>query len=325
MYPSAIDPAPYVVTAVGSNLPESALMGVPHFDLSLRDAAMEFVVSQPGDTVSSDVVQEFVFNGRRVPLMDRQRGIRKPAILAAALSIRTTYTPPGKTPPYLDVEGPDGLLRYMYRGTDPEHHENVALRAAMTQELPLIWFFGIAPGRYLARCPVWIVAEERGLHRFAVAVDEGQRFVTPGAALPDAQRRYVETLTHRRLHQPLFRARVLSAYSERCALCMLRHPRLLDAAHIIADGKPGGEPVVPNGLAMCKIHHAAFDENILGVSPDLRIKVRDDILAEVDGPMLKHGLQELDGQAVRVVPRARDARPNRDKLAERFEDFLAAS
>lgn len=40
---------------------------------------------------------------------------------AAALSIRTTYTSPGQVPPYEDAEGPDGLLRYKYRGQKPDH------------------------------------------------------------------------------------------------------------------------------------------------------------------------------------------------------------
>jgi hypothetical protein len=38
---------------------------------------------------------------------------------------------------------------------------------------------------------------------------------------------------------------------------------LLDAAHILPDGHPKGEPVVPNGLALCKLHHAAFDRQRL--------------------------------------------------------------
>lgn len=270
-------------------------------------------------------VRHFEYAGHHVPLMDRQRGIRKPALLDAALSLRTTYTAPGRVPPYLDSEGPDGLLRYKYRGDNPQHAENVALRRAFHQRLPLIWFFGVGPGLYLPRYPVWVVADEPEQLQFAVAVDEGQRFIRPGEELADDQRRYVEQLTKRRLHQPVFRARVLQAYEGRCSLCALRHSELLDAAHIIADGQPGGEPVVPNGLSMCKIHHAAYDQNILGVSPDLRVKIRHDVLTEVDGPMLRHGLQELDGANVLVLPKPRNARPDRERLAQRYDAFLDAS
>ncbi len=98
--------------------------------------------------------------------------------------------------------------------------------------------------------------------QFALALDEGQRLITPGVDLSIEMRRYVERINKVRLHQPMFRARVLAAYQSRCTVCQLRHAELLDAAHIISDNQPHGDPVVPNGLAMCKIHHAAFDSNI---------------------------------------------------------------
>ena len=131
-------------------------------------------------------------------------------------------------------------------------------------------------------------------------------------------RRYVERTNRVRLHQPMFRARVLTAYQSRCAICRLGHAQLLDAAHIIPDGKPHGDPVVPNGLAMCKIHHAAFDHNILGVRPDLTVHIRQDILDEIDGPMLRHGLQGMHNHAV-TAPRRTDAKPDSDRLEERYE------
>lgn len=118
----------------------------------------------------------------------------------------------------------------------------------------------------------------------------------------------------------MFRARVLHAYDRQCAMCRLKHESLLDAAHILPDWHPHGRPVVPNGLSLCKIHHAAFDQNILGVRPDLVIHVRRDILDEIDAPMLKHGLQEMHGVRV-LVPRGRAAWPDRQALEERYEAF----
>ena len=84
-----------------------------------------------------------------------------------------------------------------------------------------------------------------------------------------------------------------------------------------------GRPEIPNGLALCKIHHGAFDAHILGVASDYRIAIRADVLAEIDGPMLQHGLKDMDGRRI-DVPRAERLRPNRDYLAERFERFRAA-
>jgi putative restriction endonuclease len=82
--------------------------------------------------------------------------------------------------------------------------------------------------------------------------------------------------------------------------------------------------IVPNGLALCTLHHAAFDRNVLGVRPDLKVEVRLDVLREVDGPMLEHGLQGFQGAEI-TVPRAEHLRPDREFLAERYELFRRAS
>lgn len=293
------------------------------FDTRLRHESMAWLdtLTRRGqELVTYEQLANFHLGDRRISLMDRQRGIRKPAALDAALTLRTTYTPAGQVPPYEDAEGPDGLLRYKYRGDDPQHPENVALRRAYERRLPLTWFYGIAPGVYLPRYPVWLVADEPEQLQFAVALDGAQLFVQPNADLAPAQRGYVERLTKLRLHQPVFRARVLQAYERRCSLCRLRHVQLLDAAHILPDSHPRGLPVVPNGLALCKIHHAAYDQNIIGVNSDLVVEVREDVLAEIDGPMLEHGLKNMAGTQLQV-PRQRDARPDLLGIEERYREF----
>lgn len=296
------------------------------YDERLRAAAIAWLDErkQRGhELVQYDELANFTFDGQRIALMDRQRGIRKPAVLDAALSFRTTFTPPGQVPPYEDMEGPDGLQRYKYRGDDPQHAENVALRRAMQQGRPLIWFVGVAAGVYEPVYPVWLVADEPEQLQFVVALDEAQRLVQPGSVLTGEQKRYVERLTKLRLHQPVFRARVLRAYDATCAMCRLKHVELLDAAHILPDTHPSGQPVVPNGLSLCKIHHAAYDRNILGVRPDLVVDVQSRVLAEIDGPMLRHGLQEMKGVQL-LVPRARDAQPDPVRLEERYAEFREA-
>lgn len=122
----------------------------------------------------------------------------------------------------------------------------------------------------------------------------------------------------------MFRAQVLQAYTTTCAMCRLRVADLVDAAHILPDGHPGGIPVVPNGLALCKIHHAAFDRHILGVRPDHVVEVRRDVLRQTDGPMLRHGLQEMAGARI-LAPSSPRARPDRDRLEQRYEIFRQAS
>jgi len=136
-------------------------------------------------------------------------------------------------------------------------------------------------------------------------------------------RRYAWAQTRQRLHQSAFRELVVTAYDRRCAICRLNHSELLDAAHIIPDSSPNGTPLVSNGLSLCKIHHAAYDQHILGIDHDYKVHIRPDILLEHDGPMLKHGIQELDGTRL-ILPGKASDRPDQDRLRERFVIFKSA-
>lgn len=161
--------------------------------------------------------------------------------LQAQVSITTA---PGG--PYDDRASPEGLLLYRYRGTDPDHHENVGLRKAMARQVPLVYFYGLVPGRYLAVWPVYIVADQEG-----------------------------------------------------------------------------GLPTVRNGVALCKLHHAAFDRHFIGIRPDYVVEVRRDLLEEEDGPMLVHGLKGMHRTRI-LVPRSAAQRPDPELLERRYEAFRAA-
>ena len=263
------------------------------------------------------------FHGHREPIWNYQKGIFKPAILGrngAALSIQTSAESP-----YEDDRDPDaGHFVYKYRGTDPNHFDNRALRRAMELRRPLVYFVAVDAGRFSAVLPVYVTADDPArtqVNLVASQLSAGLGFVdTPVAA---AGRAYETRAVMQRLHQQHFRRIVLDAYRDRCALCRLNYVELLDAAHILEDKHPKGEPVVTNGLGMCKIHHSAFDANILGIDPDARVHIRVDVLRQKDGPMLKHGLQELDGARL-TLPSRKIQRPNRDFLAERYDRFSAA-
>jgi putative restriction endonuclease len=263
----------------------------------------------------------FEIDGRRVPLVGPQ-GIFKPAVCELPLSITTVPEIPGKERPYEDEPTYEGV-HYRYRGTDPRHPDNVGLRRAMVEHVPLVYFHGHRPGLYHAEWPVYVVGDDPRSLTFTILTEDLSDVDSTDAVADAPRRAYLAILMTRRLHQSLFRVRVLDAYDETCAVCRLRHQELLDAAHILPDKHPLGEPVVPNGLALCKLHHAAFDADILGVRPNLKIEVRHDVLREADGPMLRVGLQGFDGQAI-TVPRQKSLRPNVDFLAERYERFRKA-
>ncbi len=259
----------------------------------------------------------FRIDGRDLPIIDFSRGIRNPQDFASTLSIVTSATGP-----YDDVEAEDGLLHYAYRKGDPFSGDNRKLRTAMETGQPLILFRKEQPNYLTPVLPVYVVDDEPENRRFVIALDEAFRFMGEIRDLAEPQREYARRLARQRLHQPAFRTRVLLAYDTRCAICELKHGSLLDAAHIVPDSEEHGVPTTSNGLALCKIHHAAYDQNMLGVSPDYRVAVNRSLLDEVDGPMLRHGIQEMHGREI-VLPRRRADRPDRDGLAWRWERFAA--
>jgi len=297
-------------------------------DAGVRAAGFEWLGEQViryGDVLPRKILENgYVYNGERVPFIGPQ-GIFKPRFLQVPISITTV--PKG---PYNDFYGGDGFIRYRYRGTDQGHRDNRGLRLAMELEIPLAYFFCVAPGRYFATWPVFIVRDEPEKLTFSVAIDDAVHIgIRPDAKGYDpriedpfesGRRAYVTSTVRVRLHQRAFRERVLEAYRRQCAFCRLRHEEFLDAAHIIPDSAPEGEPLVTNGLALCNLHHSAFDRFFIGVRPDYIIEIRPDILREGDGPTLRHAIQGLHGQRI-VLPAHTAHRPDPALLARRYDQY----
>jgi putative restriction endonuclease len=76
-------------------------------------------------------------------------------------------------------------------------------------------------------------------------------------------------------------------------------------------------------VALCKLHHAAFDRLFFAIRPDYSIEVRRSILDEHDGPMLVVGLQRIHGQQI-LLPRRPVDRPDPVRLERRYGEFLQA-
>ena len=295
----------------------------------IRAAALRWMQSQyetHGGTVPRRVLEYgFEFQGHRVTVIG-PAGIWKPRQLEL-IPLSITSVPSG---PYDDTFTEDGLLVYQYRGSDPGHRDNMGLREAMRTRTPLIYLHGVGSGRYLPVWPVFVVEDNPHGLFCSVAIDPayalGANPLQMGPPPDDGEsilgvRKYVAAHIRRRLHQTRFRESVLAAYASRCSFCRLRHRELLDAAHIISDTLPHGEPIIQNGLCLCKIHHAAFDQSIVGIAPDYSLHIRNDVLSEEDGPMLRHGLQELNNEHL-ILPARRADRPDPKRLEQRFEEFL---
>jgi putative restriction endonuclease len=296
-------------------------------DLQVRLASFQWLAEQvnlQGDVLPRKLLEQgFEFQGQRIPLIAPQ-GIFKPRILTLPLSITTA--PKG---PYDDYFGTDGFLLYRYRGTNPNHRDNVGLRKIFEQKRPLIYLHGIEPGKYLATYPVYIIGDDQSSLTFKVAVDDtlpALEYFQTGitrqiAEVSDARHAYLTATVKVRLHQRAFRERVLDAYRSQCAFCRLKHRELLDAAHIIPDNLPESRPTIDNGISLCKLHHAAYDNFMIGVSPDYIIHVREDILEEEDGPVLEHGLQGLHKTRL-ILPISKSHYPNRASLEWRYSRFM---
>ncbi len=311
------------------------MTGPDPIDAAMRQAAIAELerraAGRPLD--AADLAAGFRFQGERIPLVNPQRGIFKPKIMRHLLSIRTVFPRSGARVWYDDqrrvheqIHGGEELVEYAFMGSNPDAADNRWLKEAMEAQVPVIYFLGIAPGRYTAIYPTFIADWSASQLVARIGFGIPLAATTSAATIPLApERRYALRLVSQRLHQATFREAVLAAYDGRCAISRLPERRLLDAAHIIADGHELlGQPLVANGLPLSKVHHAAFDANLIGIDPDYRIHVSDELFAMNDGPMLEQGIKAMRGKSLLMPERLVD-RPDRDRLAARFELYRAAN
>lgn len=305
---------------------------MPDPDHALRVAANEAArrLSQRYDDIVPlrELRAGFMFEEERASFGSFQRGIYRSARQRgpAALTLTTAPIAPGKTRPYDDdLDATTRTIIYHYRSGSIDQPDNLALRAAHTEQVPLVYFHGLTPGQYMVLQPVFVTGD-----------DPAARVVTLEVGLPVADlqdqglqsapdhRAYAMREVRQRLHQHRFRLAVLRAYRSRCAICSLREAALVQAAHILEDAHEQGIAGVVNGLALCAIHHLAYDRNLMGIDPEGVVHIDRRLLEEVDGPMLETGLQGFQGARI-LTPRRPAEHPDPERLAVRFERFLAAA
>lgn len=270
----------------------------------------------------------FFFEGERISFGSFQKGIHRARQQRgpAALTVTTAPIVAGKPRAYEDeLDSESRTILYHYRAGDIDQPDNRTLRAAFELQVPLIYFHGVAPGQYLVIEPVFVTADDPAAR--AVLLEVGLPVAdTAGEGIvstPDA-RVYALQEVRVRLHQYRFRRDVLRAYRSRCTVCALREPALVQAAHIVEDPHAEGISAVVNGLALCAIHHLAYDRNLMGIDPEGVVHIASRLRHEKDGPMLREGLQGFHGRA--ITPPARPAdRPDPQRLAYRFNRFEVGS
>jgi putative restriction endonuclease len=296
-------------------------------DLPLRQAAVAHaraLAQRYDELVPLPRLREgFVFDGARVSYGSFQRGIHRgrEQLGPAALTLTTSFKDP-----YADTfDAAGALFTYAYRAGSIDQADNRALRAAYELQTPLVYFRALAPGQYLVVAPMFVTADDPAARVVVLEPGLPIQDMQPGGLVsgPDV-RAYATSEARVRLHQQRFKLDVMRAYRHRCAICSLRERALVQAAHIVPDGEPAGIAAVVNGLALCAIHHLAYDRNLLGIDPEGVVHIASRLLAEIDGPMLRSGLQAFHGEAI-VVPRTPADRPDPVRLGSRFERFQRAA
>jgi putative restriction endonuclease len=300
-------------------------------DQSIRLAAFtqcaRLMQEHSGAVPWAAISQGFDFEGERVYLGSRPRGIHRPTQMTrGVLSIKTNQPRQGRSARYDDALSGNGYFVYAFQGTDAANRDNTCLREAFDDQTPLAYFYGISPAVYQILFPCYVTEWQPTLLSCMVAVgspyEMNQREPDPPAYRID--RRYSTIEAKVRLHQAEFRELVLTAYGRRCAISGLPIPGLLEAAHIVPDRDERGHPEVSNGLCLSTLHHAAYDRNLLGIDPDGVVHIPPVVLAQTDGPTLEKAIKAFNGARI-FLPHNHYDRPNRDYLAERFDAFRQAS
>jgi putative restriction endonuclease len=309
-------------------------------DRLLRAAAFDRVRTlsrRYDDLVPLSAIKDgFVFNDRRVSFGSFYNGIYRAKELhgPSALAIVTAPPKSSKPAPYEDTFD-EATAKFTYRFREANSNsprakaqaesDNRTLIAAHQHGVPLIYFRGIAPGQYIPLAPVFVTAVDLEMRLANLEVGLPIADTTGHGMVSDVDsRRYATRDAAYRLHQHRFRHAVLQAYRTRCTICSLKEASLLQAAHIMGDRHELGDAVVVNGLALCAIHHLAYDRNLVGIDPDGVIHIQGRLLEQVDGPMLKNGLQHFHGARI-LQPSRVDERPDPERLAQRFVAFQAAA
>jgi putative restriction endonuclease len=265
-----------------------------------------------GDVITAEELRAgFFVDGLRIPLINPQRGIFKPTSMKHLLSVRTVYPRTGARVWYDDqrtvhgqIERGDELVDYAFMGRDADAADNRWLRDAQDNQIPILYFLGVAPQRYTLVWPTyvaeWLATELKVRLAFGAPATASREW-----SIPDVpERRYGLRLVRQRLHQAMFREAILNAYGNRCAMT----------------GLPESHRTPRGGSSKGGGHFGRPAANLIGIDPDYQIHVSEALLSMNDGPMFEYGLKAMAGRLIKLPGRVQDY-PDRNRLAERFLQF----
>ena len=96
----------------------------------------------------------------------------------------------------------------------------------------------------------------------------------------------------------------LANFDGRCALTGISHPALVNASHIVGWAEHDGHRVNPrNGIALNRLHDAAFDRKLITFDESLRLVVGRQLRESLPGEELASAFLAYEGRA--LSPRVR--------------------
>jgi putative restriction endonuclease len=145
--------------------------------------------------------------------------------------------------------------------------------------------------------------------------EEERDFLDSAKTESESARRYDLVETMRAYRDAKFKPAVLLAYSYKCAVCDC-DLKLVDAAHIVPVSHPESTDEVTNGLALCRLHHGAFDNALLGIQSDYRLIVNPERVDRLREMRMASGFSNFKaGLPKRIrVPASIEVRPTPENL-----------
>jgi putative restriction endonuclease len=304
------------------------------------------------DTLSADHLERLAWFDERAeqvvpwpePLPDqrhlatRAKGIYKPLSWEYALSIRILPDSPYKDGHPIPTSRGGWLLSYHQEGDDPDFYTNAALTRCMQDRIPVGVMRKVDTRRHGVQYEVFGLARpvrwyggffilESVSPPATIQIDPLTDVLTRDAEaeldqetddIPaddyDARQRVQRQITQRR-GQADFRAALLRAYGNRCAITRCNAVEALEAAHIQPYRGPASN-VVSNGIPLRSDIHTLYDLDLIAIDPDT--------YAVALSPRL-HGTQYAPLAGVKLLePQHALQRPNLRVLQSRWDDFHSA-
>ncbi len=145
--------------------------------------------------------------------------------------------------------------------------------------------------------------------------EEEQNFIDNSTSESSTVRRVDLVKLMKLFRDARFRPAVLQAFGYRCCVCNC-DLKLVEAAHIVPVSHPKSTDEVTNGLALCRLHHGAFDNALLGVQSNYKIIINPESEERLKSIKLDVGLNDFKARLQESIrlPASIEARPDPGRL-----------